>query len=93
MRLIDADKLPEVNTIERIDGDREVFVSSWIPATAIWKAPTVEAIPIEWVKKYLAKLIVVQDDLDYPNQLLIGRVIGIEIMLEEWEKENEDQNL
>ena len=47
MRLIDADELPEVNTIERIEGEREVFVNSWIPATAIWKAPTVEAIPID----------------------------------------------
>lgn len=47
MRLIDADELPEVNTIERIEGDREVFVNSWIPAAAIWKAPTVEAIPID----------------------------------------------
>ena len=51
MRLIDADKLPEVNTIERIEGEREVFVNSWIPAAAIWKAPTVEAIPTEWIKK------------------------------------------
>ena len=52
MRLIDADELPEVNTIERIEGDREVFVNSWVPASAIWKAPTIEAIPIEWIEKW-----------------------------------------
>lgn len=46
MRLIDADELPEVNTIEGIEGERDVFVNSWIPASAIWKAPTVDAVPV-----------------------------------------------
>lgn len=51
MRLIDADELPEVDTIERVDGERDVFVNSWIPSAAILKAPTVDAIPIEWIMK------------------------------------------
>lgn len=82
MRLIDADKVM-LRDISR----GEVPGGVWYTLKEdLDEAPTVEAIPVEWVKKYLAKLIVVQDDLDYPNQLLIGRVIGIEIMLEEWKK-------
>lgn len=78
MRLIDADELPEVNTIERIEGDREVFVNSWIPASAIWKAPTVEAIPIEWVEEYCA-----ENWAEYSSQH-----DAIRRMLENWREEN-----
>lgn len=79
MRLIDADKLPEVNTIERIEGDREVFVNSWIPATAIWKAPTVEAIPIQWIYLWRLKNMDICP-VDY---------IPFSALLNDWEKENE----
>lgn len=73
MRLIDADKLPEVNTIERIDGEREVFANSWIPAAAIWKAPTVEAIPIEWLRERASRM------LDFGE--------GVERIIKEWKDE------
>lgn len=50
MRLIDADKLPVTNVIEGIHG-KEVYVNPWISALAIENAPTVEAIPISWLRK------------------------------------------
>ena len=51
MRLIDADNLPVVNSIERIDG-KDVFVASWIPGSSIENAPTVDAIPWEFLVKW-----------------------------------------
>lgn len=83
MRLIDADELPEVNTIERIEGDREVFVNSWIPATAIWKAPTVEAIPIEWIEKY-----------NNENWFDAGtQYNAVTCMLDQWREEHESKDM
>lgn len=46
MRLINAEELPELETIEAIKG-KEVYTVSWIPKKAIEAAPTVKAIPIE----------------------------------------------
>ena len=79
MRLIDVDILPEVDTIERIDGERDVFVNSWIPAAAIWKAPTVEAIPIEWLKELQTK---------YLEAECFMSVCVVNEMLNLWRKEN-----
>lgn len=83
MRLIDADALPEVDTIERIDGDRDVFVSSWIPAAAILKAPTVKAIPIEWIEQWLLKNC--YDENGHYNGEGYDTVGD---MMEDWRKEN-----
>lgn len=79
-RLIDANKLPEVDTIERIDGEREVFVNSWVPAMAIWKAPTVEAVPVEWLKQWEEK---------HKNDPCYCGFVSEEI-IKDWEKENAD---
>lgn len=91
MRLIDADELPEVDTIERIEGERDVFVNSWIPAAAIRKAPTVEAIPIECIYNYIASLLISGHSDHEPEleekQTTIAR--GIRDMLNKWlENEN-----
>ena len=82
MRLIDADELPEVNTIERIEDEREVFVNSWVPASAIWKAPTVEAIPVEWIKEWFSTRM---------NSTLLPRNYEMVCnwLIYDWEKENE----
>ena len=63
MRLIDADKLPELETIEAIDGKEvyTVYTVSWIPKRAIDAAPTVEAIPIEWINNWVRE----HTQLDY----------------------------
>ena len=73
MRLIDADELPEVNTIERIEGDREVFVNSWIPASAIWKAPTVDAIPITDLYRMISNVqLDCDDDSEFSSEYFDG---------------------
>lgn len=51
MRLIDADELPVFSQIERIT-ENEINYTCWIPAKAIENAPTIEAIPIDWIKHY-----------------------------------------
>lgn len=73
MRLIDADKL-RVNCycIDKICVD----------ARTIEIAPTVEAIPIEWIKKWVEKC-----NWHYTD---LPRII--ETMLEDWEKENESRD-
>lgn len=87
MRLIDADRLEGEmyhNAFE-IDTDLQKWDSGcWIRykmfENVIEEQPTVKAIPIEWVKRYAKKG---------------GRVVNIlfpfeiEMMLEDWKKENE----
>lgn len=49
--------------------------------------PFVEAIPIEWIKKYVA------EEGIYPNRELLSveQADAIERMVENWEKENENR--
>lgn len=85
MRLVDADKLPVVNTIERIEG-KNVFVTGWIPAQSIANAPTVNAVPVEWIKKQLKKQ-------EY-RKLLIDYIEWsscLEWLIDTWEEENPAQ--
>lgn len=91
--MIDADELPAVNTIATANG-REVEIVSWVPLRQIEDAPTVEAIPIEWITQYREKLTaeLETDGMETAEGLLVflgGGLIGIERMLKEWEKENE----
>ena len=84
MRLINADELPVVDSIDRIDGE-QVQIESWVPAKAIQEAPTVEAIPMEWIAQWLLK--------NCYNEK--GHYIGegydtVEDMLEDWRKEENE---
>lgn len=102
MRLIDVDELPVVNTIEHIE-DKDVFVASWIPANLIDKAPTVNAIPVEWIKKYIEDHTYemvnpkyVDDTYNYVkfteeplDYCLTVMPIQVKAMLADWERENE----
>ena len=49
-------------------------------------APEIKAIPIEWIKKYVA------EEGIYPNRELLSveQADAIERMVENWEKENEE---
>lgn len=86
MRLIDADKL---RCEDMVDGMLDVF--------DILEAPTVEAIPIEWIKKKLDRL---KEDIKwawYYGNTAVEKMewtkTWIElVLLEEWRKENEGQN-
>ena len=55
MRLIDADKLPYVNKVilvDDVDGDITITVAKEHTSYVNDETPTVEAIPIEWIKKF-----------------------------------------
>ena len=55
MKLIDADKLPYVNKVilvDDVDGDITITVAKEHTSYVNDETPTVEAIPIEWIKKF-----------------------------------------
>ena len=68
-RLIDADTVNE-------------HIVGWVDLRG---CPTIEAIPIKWIKKYIA------EEGIYPNRELLSveQADAIERMIENWEKENE----
>lgn len=68
MRLIDADKL-----MESLDPKESVWVGL-VLSELIDNAPTVKAIPVEWIKRYMES---------------VGKIGYVEVMIEDWEKENE----
>ncbi len=86
MRLIDADKLPIYSTIEGIEKSEKgtvAIIGNWVSAITIEEAPTVKAIPIEWLKSWAMKNWVKSKKCEY--DIIVSKLI------EEWEKENERQ--
>lgn len=90
MRLIDADKLPYVNKVilvDKSDGDIIVTIAKEYTSYVNDETPTVEAIPIEWIKKQIEEWKnwgpegLSDDEWEYGTCL--------ETLLENWEKENE----
>lgn len=89
MRLIDADELVTTILTNDLCGDDNVD-------KAILNAPTVKAIPIEWIKGYILPFQVHHDSLSEELQENDGPGWVVEVlqtMLREWEKENEDGNV
>ena len=81
MRLIDADKITFIECLAKLgNGMVCCHVKGIIPKEGIDMQPTVEAIPIEWIKRYAKKGGRIANIL-FPFE--------IEMMLEDWEKENE----
>ena len=80
MRLIDADKL-RINCfcIDKICVD----------ARTIENAPTVKAIPIEWINSYTTGLIF-SDDYEDNADSIDYYISCIKEMVRDWEKENEE---
>lgn len=72
MRLIDADRLLNPGYTDMFD---EPIEFDMISRYAIESEPTVEAIPIEWIKKWCG-------DEPYWSNLAMH-------LIEDWEKENE----
>ena len=75
MRLIDADKL-RINCV-CVNG-------ICVDGRTIENAPTVKAIPIEWIKKWCNE----EHNRKSLEERLLKRY-GVITMLEDWEKENE----
>lgn len=86
MRLIDADKL-EVTAVlgvqlQHADSGYYYFCEQ----STIDNAPTVEAIPKEWIENYVRNKFCLADWYG-------GFIGGINMMLEDWEEENAKEEL
>lgn len=73
MRLIDADKIIELFTSYISEDKKVVYQPRALKKDDIKNAPTIDAIPIEWIKKYAEN-----DDI----------AASIYRMLEAWEEAN-----
>lgn len=96
MRLIDADEL-----IANLKPEESVWIGL-VLAEQVVNAPTVEAIPIEWIKKWLNNIannerykndyVELTEEVKrivYRQEMMIIKIPCISDMLEDWKKENE----
>ena len=88
MRLIDADKLVEVcRKGWKLFGRENEKLKHWVDEYDINAQPTVEAIPIEWIKS--KKIEYEHDRYDYVRGCFDGFNDCIDYFIDEWEKETE----
>lgn len=85
MRLIDVDKLPVTCNVAIVNG--KVELNGWIAAERIDEAPTVEAIPIEFIKQLIEKF-----DCERGNAIKDTFAHILTGLLEFWEFEQEKEN-
>lgn len=77
MRLIDADKLVEIcRKGWKLFGREDEKLKHWVDENDIREQPTVEAVPIEWIREWYTK-----------HSPLIGGYVAY--MLLDWQAENE----
>ena len=87
MRLIDADALMKeyAEFVKESNNSDFADVPTWNDAVSLLgSAPTVKAIPIEWIKKWCNE----EHNRKSLEERLLKRY-GVITMLEDWEKENE----
>lgn len=84
MDLIDRSKLHSVCVVDGIDSEGVITTRSYW-ASDVANAPTVDAIPVEWLKKFANERAKNEDDEGYWHYW------GADLlqMIELWEKENE----
>ena len=88
MRLIDADKYLEKVCTYKETGCGSCKLQTMCPKDA----PTVEAIPVEWLKAYFKKCLSFDDRVFIDNEdSNYDIVIDKYKIFEEWEKENETE--
>lgn len=92
MRLIDADKLQRTEGIftYRFTDDLDIMSCCAYRYEDVETAPTVKAIPIEWIEKWVDKKTgtKIGDEIGYleeDKKLLIGFIYWL---VRDWEKEN-----
>lgn len=84
-RLIDADALPKAMEYDYEKGEMKIlYYDAWVIA----HAPTVDAIPIEWIEEYIDHL---TNEIEHGVGCSGARkqLDGIKLMLHYWRKENE----
>ena len=84
MRLVDANELKVDYIIASTATNTQCY--RYISEEQVENAPTIDAIPVEWVKKWISKGLLGMDSLIDPE-------ITIQVMLKCWEKENEIRTL
>ena len=85
-KLIDADELVAKAdcSVEFVSYDNTTYIPYVDYVDEICRAPTVEAIPVKWLERYI------DSTLDDDNSQMLGfKAAIIKEMLEEWRKENE----
>lgn len=90
-RLIDADTLMKefAEFVRESNNSDFVDVPTWNDAVSLLgSAPTVEAIPKEWILKWANKHCMYCYDYDYPTEKELSWY-DINDMVKEWEEENE----
>lgn len=90
MRLIDADKLPWVDKVilvDNVDGDIVIKVAPNYTSYVNKETPTVEAIPIEFIKQLIEKF-----DCERGNAIKDTFAHILTGLLEFWEFEQEKEN-
>lgn len=87
MRLIDADKL--LKQLEWLDIDDFILYEE--VKEDIDESPTVEAIPIDWIERWLDRVTGTKDgdDISEYHDLVKGGILFINMLERDWEKENE----
>jgi len=86
MRLIDADKLVELFTPYVSEDKKVIYQPRQIKIDDIKNAPTVKAIPIEWIKEYASNKIFNEEMMDCYWHFWEEDVLK---MIDVWEKKNE----
>ena len=81
MRLIDADKIGGVSADPYEEGAFQDEIRS---------QPTVEAIPIDWIERWLDRVTGTRDgdDISKYHDIVKGGIMFINMVERDWEKEN-----
>ena len=92
MRLIDADELKALRGVAIYATDEktdtQIITASVYRREEIDKAPTVEAIPIEWIEGRIKDIMQTPDLTDEPwFPITHAEVVILEDLIEDWEKE------
>jgi len=90
MRLIDADKLVELFTPYVSEDKKVIYQPRQIKIDDIKNAPTVKAIPIEWIEQWLDRVTGTKDgdDISKYHDIVKGGILFINMLERDWEKEN-----
>lgn len=92
MRLINADKVVDefvkiVPYIIESETEKAYDRGLTLGYFIVQNAPTVDAIPIEWIEKYVKKSY--RKAKEHRNRFAENCACGVDLMLDDWRKENE----
>lgn len=92
MRLIDVDALPKAMEYDYETGEMKIL---YYDAYVIANAPTVDAIPVEWIEDvYMKYMKTLKDSDNNPKskKWFELRMLAYRMLIRDWRKENEINN-